>query len=487
MAKLSAYDELTAHKMPADLTPHELFVELDELVTHQHDNVKDLMEWKEKARWIKFEEDVLDASDRWGRPHVASLSFHSLIELRRLLENGAVHVDVDAHNYISLMQAVIDRLTVKQDLPPDLQEYVMEALILRHSHQDGKPRFTRSKSYSNLMGLDSMTRYTKYQHIRGPGKSAVHKNGHLDGQHTAVNISPDDLDNPLIARSSRSYAANLDKERYNMELLKKIPQDAEVASVLVGTLDKLQKPCTVLFRLSQGLMLDHVAEVPLPIRFLFVCVGPPLQNFDYLEIGRSLSTLLSNQKFREAAYKAKIHTDMLTAMNAFLDESIVLPPGDFDRKTLLPIMHMAQKKMNERKAKAAAESQATSGGDEPTPPDDSLSRTGRPFGGLIKDVRRKFPQYISDFKDGINTQVLAAFIFIYFACLSPAITFGGLLAEKTDNYMGASEMLMATGISGIMFSLLGGQPLLIAGFTGPNMVFEEGVYKVIVITPTNIS
>lgn len=71
---------------------------------------------------------------------------------------GAVHVDVDAHNYISLMQAVIDRLTVKQDLPPDLQEYVMEALILRHSHQDGKPRFTRSKSYSNLMGLDSMTR-----------------------------------------------------------------------------------------------------------------------------------------------------------------------------------------------------------------------------------------------------------------------------------------------------------------------------------------
>ena len=50
--------------------------------------------------------------------------------------------------------------------------------------------------------------------------------------------------------------------------------------------------------------------------------------------------------------------------------------------------------------------------------------------------------------------------------------------EKTDNYMGASEMLMATAVSGIIFSLLGGQPLLITGFTGPNMVFEEGVYKV---------
>ena len=65
-----------------------MFVELDELVTQQHEEETDLMEWKEKARWIKFEEDVLETSDRWGRPHVASLSFHSLIELRRLLGNG---------------------------------------------------------------------------------------------------------------------------------------------------------------------------------------------------------------------------------------------------------------------------------------------------------------------------------------------------------------------------------------------------------------
>lgn len=39
-------------------------------------------------------------------------------------------------------------------------------------------------------------------------------------------------------------------------------------------------------------------------------------------------------------------------------------------------------------------------------------------------------------------------------------------------------MLMATSVSGILFSLLSGQPLLITGFTGPNMVFEEGIYKV---------
>ena len=41
-------------------------------------------------------------------------------------------------------------------------------------------------------------------------------------------------------------------------------------------------------------------------------------------------------------------------MNAFLDDSMVLPPGDFDRKTLLPIMHMAKKKLKERREKEKA-------------------------------------------------------------------------------------------------------------------------------------
>lgn len=61
--------------------------------------------------------------------------------------------------------------------------------------------------------------------------------------------------------------------------------------------------------------------------------------------------------------------------------------------------------------------------------DDPLKRTGRPFGGLIKDIGRRYPKYLSDIKDGFSVQGLAALIFIYFAAVSPAITFGGLLGE----------------------------------------------------------
>jgi hypothetical protein len=50
------------------------------------------------------------------------------------------------------------------------------------------------------------------------------------------------------------------------------------------------------------------------------------------------------QHFHDIAYKAISRDELLHAINEFLDESIVLPPGDWDQKTLLPIMDMARKK-----------------------------------------------------------------------------------------------------------------------------------------------
>lgn len=73
-------------------------------------------------------------------------------------------------------------------------------------------------------------------------------------------------------------------------------------------------------------------------------------------------------------------------------------------------------------------------------PDDPLQRTGRPFGGLGRDVRRRYPKYVSDFKDALNSQCMAAVIFIYFAALSPAITFGGLLGKSWSRVSEASTL-----------------------------------------------
>lgn len=59
-------------------------MELNELLLDKNQEPQ----WRETARWIKFEEDVEEETERWGKPHVASLSFRSLLELRRTLAHG---------------------------------------------------------------------------------------------------------------------------------------------------------------------------------------------------------------------------------------------------------------------------------------------------------------------------------------------------------------------------------------------------------------
>ena len=106
-----------------------------------------------------------------------------------------------------------------------------------------------------------------------------------------------------------------------------------------------------------------------------------------------------------------------------------------------------------------------------------LIRSGRIFGGLINDIRRKAPWYLSDYKDALNPQCLASFVFIYFAVLAPVITFGGLLGEATEHRISVIEAMIGGMVVGIAYGLFSGQPLSILGPTGPILVFETIIYN----------
>ena len=84
-----------------DHGPHNLFVELDELIGDQ---------WVEQSRWIKYEEAREEGAERWGRPHVSSLSFHSLLNLRLSLEKGAVLLDHEGKDMTNVMSSIVDEL-----------------------------------------------------------------------------------------------------------------------------------------------------------------------------------------------------------------------------------------------------------------------------------------------------------------------------------------------------------------------------------------
>lgn len=95
-----------------DRTPHELFIELDEL-----NKVGGEYFWREVGRWIKYEQKIEEGSQRWGKPHVSSLSFHSLLELRRGIATGSVMLDVVARDWFELATLIVENLTITVEIP----------------------------------------------------------------------------------------------------------------------------------------------------------------------------------------------------------------------------------------------------------------------------------------------------------------------------------------------------------------------------------
>lgn len=62
-------------------------------------------------RWLKFEEDVEDGGERWSKPYVATLSLHSLFELRSCIINGSVLLDMHADSIEEIAGDSFDSLT----------------------------------------------------------------------------------------------------------------------------------------------------------------------------------------------------------------------------------------------------------------------------------------------------------------------------------------------------------------------------------------
>jgi hypothetical protein len=61
-----------------------------------------------------------------------------------------------------------------------------------------------------------------------------------------------------------------------------------------------------------------------------------------------------------------------------------------------------------------------------------IQAQGVQFGaGILGDLKRKLPFYLSDFTDGFHPKCLATIIFLYFGSLAPCIAFGGYVFVVT--------------------------------------------------------
>ncbi|KAL8206621.1 UNVERIFIED_CONTAM: Electrogenic sodium bicarbonate cotransporter 1, partial [Gekko kuhli] len=88
--------------------------------------------------WIKFEEKVEQGGERWSKPHVATLSLHSLFELRTCMEKGSILLDMEASSLPQVVEMIVDNQIETGLLKQDMKEKVTYTLLRKHRHQTKK-------------------------------------------------------------------------------------------------------------------------------------------------------------------------------------------------------------------------------------------------------------------------------------------------------------------------------------------------------------
>ncbi|KAM9560725.1 solute carrier family 4 member 1b (Diego blood group) [Salvelinus alpinus] len=375
--------------------------------------------WQETGRWVGHEESYDPEAGGWGPSHISYLTFKSLIQLRRTMNTGVVMLDRVERNLSDIAEKIVDELISKKEIRPSDRDGVLRSLLQNRSQ-------------------------------------------------TAVESQP--------------LVVGVEMQTFSVKERRDATDTVEASMVLVGALDFLERPTVAFVRLKEALVLDSALEAPVPVRFVFILVGPTKSDMDYHETGRAMAALMADKVFNQAAFQAQGERELMDAVADFMDCSIVIPPTEIQDGAMLQSIIGFQKKLLQERLRPSdpvlrldlkpRKSSKPSG----PAPEDPLVRTGRPFGGMIRDAKRRYEHYVSDFTDALNAQVLAAIIFIYFAALSPAVTFGGLLADKVDNMMGVSELLVSTCVQGVIFCCIAAQPVLVIGFSGPLLVFEEAFF-----------
>ncbi|NXJ81133.1 S4A4 protein, partial [Trogon melanurus] len=407
-------------------------------------------------RWIKFEEKVEDGGERWSAPHVPALPLHSLFQLRTCLQDGTTLLDLDASSFKEIIDKVLSAQPEEAELQPEPRER-LAALLL---HQ---PRHQPTKSLLQLLAELTLSPCRGRHHIwpwMGHDKSCSEPRAQVSKT-------------PL-------------KEQLRNRFQKKVPPGAEAAHIATGEVEFLEKPFAAFIRLKRGVVLGSLAEVTLPSRFLFILLGPQAKEKAYHEVGRAMATLLTDELFQRVARQAEHQEDLIGGMEAFLDELTVLPPGKWDPSTRIPPPSCLLS-LHRRTAVHPPGQQSHGNGDMAAAADraglghprsgEELERTGRLFGGLLRDIQRKARWYGSDFSDALHPQCLSAVLYIYLATVTNAITFGGMLGDATANMQGVLESFLGTAFAGSIFCLFSGQPLTILSSTGPMLVFERLLFS----------
>ena len=203
--------------------------------------------------------------------------------------------------------------------------------------------------------------------------------------------------------------------------------------------DAIKEPAMVFIRLKHAVNMgapDRIAT-----RYIYLLLGSTDQTSQHLDTLSSIARMMSDNVFHFELTYSENARDVREAMERHINRNVLAKPP------------------------------------KPREVSEGLKGSSKPFAGLIADIQRRLPHYKQDFLDGIKPKSIASIVFMFFACVAPAVTFGGLMGRETGGMIGAGEMLISTAVCGVLYALLAGGPLIILGGIGPLLIFTIILYQ----------
>jgi len=196
-----------------------------------------------------------------------------------------------------------------------------------------------------------------------------------------------------------------------------------------------------------------------PAKFKWVVEnGTPHDRF---EVGRCIGGIFSCEQYRGTIADLTLN-NIRQCIDEFLHHSTLVPFNSWDPRFRMQPINV----------------------DDSTPSwlDPDLGRDKLPpkqsiEGGILDDLKHKGKFYLSDWIDFFNMQCISTVLFMFFVNITPIITFGALTQAATLGQIGAIESIVGASMCGIIFSLFGGQPLIIVSQTGPMLVFDKILFQ----------
>ena len=301
-----------------------------------------------------------------------------------------------------------------------------------------------------------------------------------------LGMNPRDLVDALLTHEEVPEFRNV---LAHFETLPDGSRECQGFRVIKADLGELPVRHVGMVRLKHRSQVDSIAGEDATVKYLAIVCAPAREKSSKsaLEVGRTFGTMLANAQFRSDFEAARDAAAAVDAMDAFLHRNYRSDPEhsvsrrSLDNRNSLDYARMeaVERSFGEGEAERKARLQRAS--------DIERDGCGGPLGmfgrHLYADLARRVPVYASDWTDAFRDnrslmKTVSATVFLYFACMLPAIALGVLNEANTKGLITPVKMFCAQALGGAVFAAFGGQPLIVLLSTAPIALMTKVVYEI---------